>query len=352
VARSSRHVARERATYLREGADRAPHPAHRGAGLSGPGFVSFVSFVVKFNSIAIVGSGALGIYYGTRLALAGGEVRFLMRGDLAHVRAQGLKLIEKGGTRVLSPAAAFGTAAEIGPVDLVFVTLKTTANPELPRLLPPLLHERTLVVTLQNGLGNEEALAAVVGAGRAAGGLCFIAANRTAPGEVTCYEPGTMAVGESPGPATERMRTVAERLVAAGIRCTAEDSLAQARWRKLVWNIPFNGLAVAGGGITTDQILQLPALKARVRVLMDETAAAARALGHDISDAFIQHQIDRTPALGAYQPSTLVDFLAGREMEIEAIWGEPLRRGQVAGTPMPELARLYSELNAAGLRAR
>ena len=311
----------------------------------------FVFFVVKFNSIAIVGSGALGTYYGARLALAGGDVRFLMRGDLAQVRAHGVKLVEKNGSQVLSPAAAFATTAEIGPVDLVFVALKTTANHELARLLPPLLHPHTLVVTLQNGLGNEETLAGIVGPGRAAGGLCFIAANRTGPGEVTCFEPGTMVVGEATGPATERMRAVAAMFVAAGIRCAAEDSLAQARWRKLVWNIPFNGLAVAAGGITTDQILSSPALKARTRLLMDETAKAARALGHEVSEEFIRHQIERTPGLGAYSPSTLIDFLAGREMEIEAIWGEPLRRGQAAGTAMPELAKLYAELKAAG-RAR
>ena len=99
----------------------------------------------------------------------------------------------------------------------------------------------------------------------------------------------------------------------------------------------------------SDKDISTRTATARVRVLMDETAAAARALGHDISDEFTQHQITRTPALGAYQPSTLVDFLAGREMEIEAIWGEPLRRGQAAGTPMPELARLYTELKQATL---
>ena len=300
------------------------------------------------TSIAIVGSGALGTYYGARLALSGCDVRFLMRGDLAHVRAHGVKLVDDAGSQALFPVKAFGTTAEIGPVDLVFITLKTTVNHELARLLPPLLHERTLVVTLQNGLGNEELLAALIGVERTMGGLCYVAANRTAPGEITCKYPGSMVLGELSGPATERTQAVAALFTPVGVRCTAEDNLAQARWRKLVWNIPFNGLAVAAGGIPTDQILGSPPLAARVRRLMDEVAGGARALGYDIPEPFIQHQIDRTPALGAYQPSTLVDFLAGREMEIEAIWGEPLRRGQAAGTPMPELSRLYEELKAAG----
>lgn len=309
--------------------------------------MNFVSFVVEFKSIAIVGSGAIGTFYGARLALAGGQVRFLMRRDLAAVRAHGIRLIEGEGTRTLSPVAAFGTTEEIGPVDLVFITLKTTANPELARLLPPLLHAGTVVVTLQNGLGNEERVAAIVGAGRVMGGLCYIAANRTAPGEITCRYPGSIVLGELAGPALDRTRAVASRFAAAGVRCTTEDSLAQARWRKLVWNVAFNGLAVAGGGITTDRILASPALAARVRALMDEVAGAARALGHEIPESFIREQITRTPALGAYQPSTLVDFLAGRELELEAIWGEPLRRGQTAGVAMPELGRLYAELKKA-----
>jgi 2-dehydropantoate 2-reductase len=300
-----------------------------------------------YSSIAIVGSGAIGTFYGARLALAGGSVRFLMRSDLVAVRAHGIRLIEGEGIRTLSPVAAFGTTEEIGPVDLVFITLKTTANGELARLLPPLLHARTFVVTLQNGLGNEERVAAITGPGRVMGGLCYIAANRTAPGEITCRYPGSMVLGELAGPALDRTRAVAALFTAAGIRCSTEDSLTQARWRKLVWNVAFNGLAVAGGGITTDRILASPALVARARALMDEVAGAARALGHEISESFIQEQITRTPAIGAYQPSTLVDFLAGRELELEAIWGEPLRRGQAAGVAMPELGRLYAELKKA-----
>lgn len=304
-----------------------------------------------FHRIAFVGSGALGTYYGARLALAGRDVRFLMRGDLAHVRRHGVRLVEEGGVRALAPVAAFATTAEIGPVDLVFVTLKTTVNHELPNLLPPLLHDRTLVVTLQNGLGNEEALGAVVGPARAAGGLCFIAATRTAPGEVTCYMPGSIFVGETSGPATDRMRGVAALFTAAGLKCTADDNLLQARWHKLVWNVPFNGLTVAAGGVPTDQIVGTPATAKRALALMNEVASAARAQGYDIQESFVQHQMDRTPALGAYRPSTLVDFLAGRELELEAIWGEPLRRGQAAGVAMPELARLYDELKRASKAA-
>lgn len=300
------------------------------------------------SSVAIVGAGAIGSYYGARLALAGHDVRFLLRGDRAAVRAHGITLREKDATRHLAHVAACGSVAEIGPVDLVVVALKTTANPALPALLPPLLHAHTAVLTLQNGLGNEEFIAGIVGGERVLGGLCYIGVTRAAPGIITGYHtPGRMTFGEFGRPAGERVRAVADWFAGIGVGVRVLDNLTEARWQKLVWNVPFNGLAIAGGGVTTDRILGTPELAAQVRPLMDEIAAAARHFGYEVSEHFIQSQIDVTPGMGAYQPSSLVDFLAGREVEVEAIWGEPLRRAQAAGLPMPRLAALYATLREA-----
>ena len=296
-------------------------------------------------AIAIVGAGAIGSYYGARLALAGSDVRFLLRSELAAVRERGLTLREKDATRHLANVAAFATTAEIGPVDLVVVTLKTTANSSLAALLPPLLHERTAVLTLQNGLGNEETLASLVGAERVLGGLCYIAVTREAPGELRGFHtPGAITLGEFGWPAGERAHAIAALLAGAGMKLRVVENLAEARWQKLIWNIPFNGLAIARGGITTDRLLGDPAIAAEVRPLMDEVATAGRALGFDVPEKFIQSQLDITPPLGAYAPSSLVDFLAGREVEVDAIWGEPLRRAQAKGLAMPRLARLQAEL--------
>jgi len=298
-----------------------------------------------FSKVAIVGAGAIGMYYGAKLAFAGTDVRFLMRSDLATVRARGsLLLHEKNGATELRPVAAFGLPEEIGPVDLVIVTLKTTANDELARLLPPLIHSHTVLFTLQNGLGSDEQLAALFDAERVMGGLAFIAATRTAPGDVTCYHPGSIALGEFGRPPAGRTRALAAQFEAAGVIVRVVESLFSARWHKLVWNIPFNGLAIAAGGITTDLICADPALAAEVRTLMAEVQQAAGRLGFVIPDEFLRRQFDVTPPMGAYQPSSLVDFLAGREVEVEAIWGEPLRRAQAAGVSMPRLAELYAQL--------
>jgi len=294
--------------------------------------------------IAIVGSGSIGSYYGARLALAGEDVRFLMRGDLASVQAHGITLREHDGVRRLAPVAAFATTEEIGPVDLVVITLKTTANGELARLLPPLFGPGTMVLTLQNGLGSDEFLAGLVGAERVLGGLCFISIMRTAPGEFTGYHsPGVLTLGEFGRPVLDRTRSVAAQFSRAGVDCRPVDSLAEARWRKLVWNIPFNGLTLEHG-ITVKDVMADAALTAEVRGLMDEVAGAAGRLGFVIPEKFIQSQIDVTRPMGPYRPSSAVDHLAGREVEVEAIWGEPLRRAQAAGAAMPRLARLYGRL--------
>lgn len=127
----------------------------------------------------------------------------------------------------------------------------------------------------------------------------------------------------------------------AGVQATQNDHLAELRWRKLVWNIPFNGLAIAAGGVTTDQILGEKGLEPEVRALMAEVIEAAAVFGYIIPVNFIDHQVELTLRMGPYKPSSLIDFLAGREVEVEAIWGEPLRRAQALGAEMPRLKKLY-----------
>ena len=300
-------------------------------------------------TIAILGSGALGLYYGTRLALAGHDVRFLLRSDLPTVRARGsllAHLVEHHQTLELRPVAAFTDTAAIGPVDLVFISLKAAANASLAQLLPPLLHADTAVLTIQNGLGPDEHLASLVGPQRVLSGLGILGATRTAPAEVTVYRAGYMVLGEFSGPATDRTRRLADTFNSAHLRIQLTDDVPSARWHKLVWNVPFNGLAIAAGGLTTDRICADPALVARARALMHDIQHAAAAHGVTITDAFIDEQLRVTPPMGPYRPSSLVDYLAGREVELEPIWGEPLRRARAAGVDTPALAQLYTDLLA------
>lgn len=294
--------------------------------------------------VAIVGSGALGLYYGGRMAKAGFEVNFLARGDLPVLREQGITVSYPKENYTLHPVRAFARPEEIGPVDLVVIGLKATANGELSRLLPPLLGAGTAVVNLQNGLGVDEAVAAVVGRERTLGALCFVCVNRLAPGVAECTLPGYISLGEFTGGPIVRTDAVAEVFRTAGVKMQIASSLLAARWHKLVWNVPFNGLSVAAGGLTTDLILADTALEARVWALMEEVRAIAKAEGVAISDEFVRDQVEKTRPMGPYRPSTLIDWEAGRPLELEPIWGEPLRRARHHGVETPLLATLYAKL--------
>ncbi len=302
---------------------------------------------MKGKRIAIIGAGSVGLYYGGKLAADGHDVRFLLRSGYEEARREGLRIYSpENGDVALPDAQVFRTTEEIGPSDLVIVAVKSTANESLPHLLPPLLGEESMVLTLQNGLGNEEFLAGHFGPGRVLGGLCFICLTRRTPASVDHVGRGLVTIGEHGRKPLPRTKLVVEAFQNAGVGTQLVEDLAGERWRKLVWNVAFNGLAVAAGGVTTIQILTDPTLQAECRALMAEVIATANALGHPIEPGYADYQIERTVPMGAYKPSTLVDWLAGQELEIEPIWGEPLRRAQSAGVAVPHLQSLYTTIKA------
>jgi 2-dehydropantoate 2-reductase len=312
--------------------------------------------------IAVVGCGALGSFYGARLCRAGHEVHFLLRSDFEVVRRLGVRIQSPDGDFQVRPHCA-QRPAEIGPSDLVLVALKTTANDQLPLLLPPLVGPHTLAATLQNGLGNEEQLAQLLPADRILGGLCFVCLNRVEPGVVLHLAHGRVVLGEFQRPPQARTHHLAAHFRAAGIPCEVSDNLACAHWEKLVWNVPFNGLGVAGAAgyeavctgtmppgnrlgrcLPTDQLLGDPRWEALVRALMFEVIAAARAQGFDVPDQHAEANLDRTRCMGAYYASTLIDFERGLPIELESLFLEPLRQARQAGASTPCLERLCAVL--------
>ena len=299
-----------------------------------------------FNSVAVVGSGAIGLYYGGRLAEAGGDVRFLARSDFEALSQNGIRAESVAGDCDLPSVDTFRSPEEIGPVDLVIVSWKATANGALAETLPPLLHEGTQVLTLQNGLGNCESIAEIVGAERVCGGLCFVCVNRTAPGRISHTAGGRLTIGEFSKGVPGRAEAMAARFRKAKIPAAATDDLLMAQWEKLVWNIPFNGLAVAEGGVTTDVLLSDARTENSIRELMWEVVTAARAQGIPLDGALVETNIERTRPMGPYRPSTMIDFMEGRELELGPIWEEPLRRANAAGVATPALEKLLDRMKA------
>lgn len=312
------------------------------------------------KTFALVGPGALGLYYGGLLAADGRQLHVLARSDASALRAQGMILsrVEAKTGEVLDesairPASVATEASAIGPVDIVLIAAKSTVNEQLIEPLKALVEPgRTAIITLQNGMGNAEFYARHFPDNPILSGLCFVCVNRVAPGVVENYHPGRVEIGSLGDRWPELAKQSVDAFTAAGVKTSFSAVLDAALWRKLCWNVPFNGLSIAGGAITCDKILADAVLKVRARSLMEELQAVAAALGYEISDSFLQSQFDVTEKMGAYQPSSLIDFVENRPVEVEAIWGEPLRRGQAAGFAMPELEKLYGEIEAAVRKRR
>ena len=300
--------------------------------------------VQSIGKIAVVGAGAVGAYYGGRLAAAGADAHFLVRRDLALWRKHGLRVRSVFGDFTVSPVVAASSPEEIGPCDLVIIALKATGNHALGELIPPLLGPDTRLLTLQNGMGNDDLLAERFGSGRVMGGLCFVCINRADDGVIHHLAEGHVSLGNHRRAADQRLLDVAAAFKASGVAARVTDELAATQWRKLVWNIPFNGLAVAMGGVDCSAILSTPEGEARVRRLMEEVIRAASAFGYTMPEDLIEQQLQVTRAMGPYRPSTLIDYLDGRPIELDAIWGEPLRRAKAAGLSMPELEKLFGEI--------
>jgi 2-dehydropantoate 2-reductase len=312
--------------------------------------------------IAVIGPGAVGSYYGAKLARDGHELHFLLRSDYEQVRRHGVRVTSPEGNFNVRVKCAT-TPEEIGVADLVVVALKATANDQFPKLLPPVVGEGTAILTLQNGLGNEEALARLFPADQILGGLCFVCLNRTAPGVVEHLAHGKIELGEFQRWPEPRTHDIATAFRHAGIPASVRDNLEKAHWEKLVWNIPFNGLGVAScAGIeavmsgqftesnfeclTTDRLLANPNWLRLIEELMREVIETANAFDMKIPVEYADEQIARTREMGAYKPSTLIDFVASRPIELDALFLEPLRRAESKQASVPRLRALCSILSA------
>ena len=313
--------------------------------------------------IAIVGCGALGSYYGGKLHQANQTVHFLLRSDFEHVRREGVHVTSPQGNFHFHPRST-NNSTKIGVCDLVIVSLKTTANDQLEDLIAPLVQSTTAVLCLQNGLGNIERLSHFIPLNQILGGLCFICVNRPLPGNILHLDHGQIVIGEAQGWPEPRTHDLATMFRNSGIPCKVTDMLPQAQWEKLVWNIPFNGLGVAGSlghaffassklhlptkrsqALTTEQLLSDDQWLATVRKLMHEIIDSANQLGYPVMSSLVEKMIRNTRSMKDYRPSTVIDFELGRPMEYDSMFRLPLEKAQTTSAKTPTWDRLNSILD-------
>jgi 2-dehydropantoate 2-reductase len=308
--------------------------------------------------IAVIGAGAVGGYYGARLAQHGHEVHFLLRRDLEAVRRSGMRIYSKDGDFELRDVNVAASPVNIGRVDWVICALKATALEDAEALVRPCLGPGTRIVALMNGLGIEQAFAEWFGGQRVFGGMAFVCINRGEPGVIRHLDYGRVSIGhyEDDPAETERLR---ELLASGGIEVLVAQNLQFARWEKLCWNVPFNGLSVAAGGVGTRSILGDEALSKVGRQAIREVCAVGNAdLESHGSGArldgekMVDSMFAQTEAMGDYRTSMVIDYVCGRPLEVEAILGEPSRRAADLGVAAPTIDALYALVRAADRRRR
>jgi 2-dehydropantoate 2-reductase len=298
--------------------------------------------------VGVIGAGALGLYYGALLQRGGHDVHFLMRRDFQAVSSKGLEVISQQGNFHLADVRAYRNSREIGPVDLVLVGLKACANDQLVELTHPLVAPGTTILTLQNGLGNEEALATAFDRQQIVGGVAFLCCNRGEPGTVHHLDQGSIRIAEFADELSSRLEQLAATFSRAGVPCEACADLTRIRWEKLVWNIPFNSLC-ALTGLPTDRLLSCPETRQLITALMQEVVDAAnqQGLSQPIEgQGFIERMLQVTAGMGAYRPSMMIDRQQAAPLELDAIYRIPLERAAEAGTPMTRVAMLHALLEA------
>jgi 2-dehydropantoate 2-reductase len=297
---------------------------------------------------AIVGSGAVGGYFGARLAQAGADVTFVARGaHLAAIRERGLSIKSPLGDFIVT-ARAEEDPARVPPVDVALYAVKAYSNAEAVPLLKAIVRDQAIALTLQNGVDSVDELAAAIGAARVLGGSTYVATALSRPGVIE--QTGThrrVVFGEVSGDTSrvsDRIQAIHDVFVRAGIE---SEPVADARgpiWEKFCYLAPFAGFTGASrvpiGSLWSDPVAHEAMVAA-----FQEVEAVARAEGivlpRDLIDR-ISKYVDSIPA--STRSSLLIDLQQGKPIEVEALLGSVVRRGRRAGVATPIMQALYAVL--------
>jgi 2-dehydropantoate 2-reductase len=289
--------------------------------------------------IAVIGTGALGGYYGARLAHSGNELHFLLYSDYDHVKKNGLRVESIDGDFSIKNPYIYQNIQSMPQCELLLIATKSTTNKEIFPQLKSVVGENTVIVLLQNGLGTEAILNTLFPSNSIIGALAFLCSNKVGPGHINHLDFGSIKMALQSGKKDD-LEITAAAFKDSGITVTELDDLPLARWQKLMWNIPFNGLSVVLDS-STDIITSQKDACSLAEDLMKEVLNGANACGVLIEEDFITKMIEYTKSMKPYDPSMRIDFLRKREMELETIYAEPIRQAKQRGC-WPVYPRCYS----------
>jgi 2-dehydropantoate 2-reductase len=295
--------------------------------------------------IAVMGAGGLGGYYGGMLAKAGNEVSFVARGEhLKAIQQRGLKVTSVHGEFSVQ-AKATSDPAEIGPADLVLFCVKSYDTEEAARAIIPIVETRGSVLTLQNGVDNNEKIGAIVGDGKVLAGAAFIASEVQSPGVIRqSGGPRNVVFGEVEGGITERGMRIYETMKSADIICELSDDIRKALWEKFVWICAMAGMTCLTR-LPIGPIVATKETRTMFRQIMEEVTTVARAVGIGIEDGFVDQMMGLASRLEKGATTSMFhDLAAGRRLELQALHGTVVKLGERHGVPIPMNRAVFAAL--------
>lgn len=293
-------------------------------------------------NVLVIGTGAIGSFYGSLLARQGHHVGVVARSDYERIRTHGIWIRSERGDYHFRPDPVLRSTKELATKpDYVLLCVKVVPEVDRVGLLREALRPDTTIVLIANGIDIESEVNAAFPDHEILSGLAFVCVTRTAPGEVWHQAYGHLTFGPYPtGKISARLKNLCAAFECAGISCSATEDIVTARWQKCVWNAAFNPLSVLSGGLTTSDILSHQ--ESLVRAIMEEICLVAAALGHPLPEDIVEKNIASTKKMPPYKTSMLVDLEAGKPMETEAILGNAVRAGRRTGIAIPHLESLYA----------
>jgi len=303
----------------------------------------------KRLKIAIIGAGGVGGYYGGLLSKAGMDVHLLARGE--HLR-----MIKKRGLIIRSYKGNFRTKVEasdnpdhIGVSDLVLFCVKSFDTEKTAKQITRIVGPETSIISLQNGVGNEEIIGDILGHEKVMGGIAFIGSRIAEPGVILHTAAGSLSFGELDGEMSNRGKLINEIFKSAGIEANLSKNIKKSMWRKMVWNCGFNAIT-ALTGCCVSETLELPETRKVIETAMEEVVKVAHSLGISLDEDLVGKTISSTERQGEIRTSMLVDMEKGKRMEIESINGAVSKMGEKSGIPTPVNDTLYGAVKAVNKR--
>ena len=300
--------------------------------------------------VLLIGAGALGVFFTSKLAKAGAETAVVARSDYETAKAHGYEINDKGTVSSFLPDQVIRSAAECPFVpDYILIASKVLPETDPVKLTAGTpLSDSTVIGLIQNGIGIEERVARCFPAQEILSAVAYLCASRPEPGKVVNTGPGRLEMGRYPAECmpTAAARHLAKLFADGGVPCKLLENVQEARWRKLLWNVPFNPLSVLAGGVDTGWLCDGAERERLCRALMEEVIAVAASEGIVIAPEEADDMIAYTKSLTAYNSSMLQDYLAGRPLEVEAILGNVLRIAVRNGVAVPRMEVCYALLKS------